>query len=101
MKNNCQGLVWKQILDEKKRENTNQKEKRKAVSDYPHPLSHYTKSFNQRQTSVVAFGATNMNLNLFLCGKEGTFTTVAPSKEISLPECELGKNREHSESFKL
>ena len=55
-------------------------------------------SVDHTQAQVVAFGANNMDQKFAYPGeKKDIFNTVASSKEINFPECELNENWEHSE----
>ena len=94
MKNNCEGLIGKQLLI---RKNQRVLSKNRERSSFGIPLliteNPSTLSVDHRQVPVVAFAATNTNQKF---QKKALSNIVAPSKENILPECELGKDWEYS-----
>ena len=99
-------MVGKQLLIRKNERVLSKKTERSgfAVPPSPPPLSpttqnHLNLSVDHSHAPAVAFGAISKDQKfVFPVEKKAIFNTVAPSKEISLPGCELDVNWKYSEN---
>ena len=86
-------------FDKKKRDSISKKRERCSIGMHPYYRKFFDLSVDHRQAPVVAFGATNMGQKfVFHVEKKDIFNTVAPSREINLPEYELDRDWEYSQN---
>ena len=85
----------KAASNKKQRESAKQKDRKKqfwSTSFLPTPENSSNLLVDRRQAPVVAFRATNMDQKFVISAeKKDIINTVASSKEINFPECELDR----------